>query len=116
MTNGSILDKLDPRVANMAREFIASARAAGIALHISLPLVPGDSTYFGYGLAFSAHPMKENGAIDFDTVSVAARRRWAQMGDLARASGLSWGEGRSESQFWWSNGLTVADLKKGKRP
>lgn len=137
------LDDLDPRVAAMARAHIAACEAEGIRVlvictyrsdatqarlyaqgrtapgHIVTNARPGDS-FHNYRLAYDIVPRKANGAVDWDNASTAAKKRWARIGALGEAAGMTWG-GRFVSitdlpHFQWSGGLTIKDLKKGQRP
>ena len=146
MKDSRSLDDLHPRVNVMAEALLARCAAAGIPLTVSYtlrsmerqaelyaqgrtapgPIVtrarPGYS-FHNYGLALDVVPTELLALPRWgDTPEHHARtdQLWRQVGVIGIALGFRWGGAfsriRDRPHFEWSGGLTLADLRAGKRP
>lgn len=139
--NSRELSYLHPRVQDMAREFMAKCRAAGIELLITSTYRDAESqdalyaqgrtspgrivtnaragqSWHNYGLAFDVVPLRAGKPVWGTTGADLAL--WRQVGEIGKRCGLEWaGEWvrfREYPHFQWAGGLTLADLQAGKRP
>lgn len=136
MLNSRDIKHLHPRLQAMASDLISKCKEQGITIIITQTLrdteyqnslyaigrtkpgkkvtnSPGGSSYHNYGLAFDVVPTK-NGVADWDSP------HWNKIGAIGKTVGLEWGGGftkiKDMPHFQFTFGLTIADLKAGKRP
>lgn len=137
MINSRKIEDLHPNVAKMARAFIAKAKKEGIevlvtstyrdnesqnALYAQGRTKPGrvvtnakaGQSFHNYRLAFDFVPIVNGKAMWNDT------RTFNRLGAIGESVGLEWA-GRWKSfrelaHMQWTNGLSLAQLKAGKRP
>lgn len=136
MKDSRDLNDLHPLVKAMAQDLIAKCKAQGIDLIVTQTLrdteyqnhlyaqgrtragniitnSPGGSSYHNYGLAFDVLPLK-NGKADWSSP------HWQKIGAIGKTVGLTWGGGftklKDRPHFQYTFGLSIADLKAGKRP
>lgn len=131
------LDKLHPYVKELAEKLLAKCKEAGIKIIITETLrskerqqqlynqgrttpgkivtnaKPGDSIH-NYGLAFDIVPV-ENGKALWNRYDL-----FKKVGKIGVGLGLTWGGNwrsfKDYPHFQWTGGLTLADLKSGKKP
>lgn len=136
MKDSRDLNDLHPLVKAMAGDLIAKCKAQGIDIIVTQTLrdieyqdylyaqgrtrpgniitnSKGGSSYHNYGLAFDVVPLK-NGKADWNSP------HWQKIGTIGKTVGLEWGGGftklKDMPHFQYTFGLTIADLKAGKRP
>ena len=139
------LADLDPHVRAMAIELLARSAAAGIPLTVTFTLrsmatqatlyaqgrsCPGcvvtnarpGYSFHNFGLALDVVPTGLLALPDWgDTPEHQARTDalWTQVGAIGKALGFRWGGEfahlKDRPHFEWSGGLTLADLRAGKR-
>lgn len=140
------LDDLHPAMRPRAERLLADAHAAAIPLTVTCTLrsmgaqarlhaqgrtVPGKVvtnarpgySFHNYGLAIDVVPSELVVLPDWgETAAHRARATalWRRVGAIGRAAGLTWGGDfvrlPDRPHFEWSGGLTLAQLRAGKRP
>ena len=137
MINSRDLKDLEPYVGTLARRFIAAAKKEGIdvivtstyrdnesqnALYAQGRTKPGrivtnakaGQSWHNYRLAFDVVPIVNGKAMWNDL------RTFRRLGAIGKSVGLEWaGDWESFKElahFQWTGGLTLAQLKSGKRP
>ena len=146
MTDSRSLDDLHPHVRAMAEQLLANAAATGIPLTVTSTLrsmasqaalyaqgrtAPGrivtngrpGFSYHNFGLALNVVPVELLALPNWgDTPDHQAHTDalWARVGTIGKRLGFRWGGKfsrlRDRPHFEWSGGLTLADLRAGKRP
>ena len=75
-----------------------------------------------FGLAFDVVLKTEKGGVHWDTkadINQDGNTDYNELGELGEALGLIWGgrfKGRDLVHFEWTGGLTLSELRTGKRP
>lgn len=146
MMDSRSLADLNPHVRKMAERLLDDAASAGILLTVTFtmrttatqaalyaqgrtgpgPVVtnarPGHS-FHNFGLALDVVPTELLALPRWgDTPAHQARTDalWNQVGTIGKAIGFRWGGDfismRDRPHFEWSGGLTLADLRAGRRP
>lgn len=130
------IEDLHPRVQPLCRLFIERCAEAGIDVIITSTLrtfaeqdalyakgrttsgpkvtaAKGGESYHNYGLAFDFAPI-ENGKIDWNDTEL-----FRKCGEIGESIGLSWAgkwkRFREMAHMQYTDGLTIADLRAGKR-
>lgn len=137
MINSRKLSDLHPRVAAMCQEFINKCKAAGIDVLITStlrdnesqnklyaqgrttkgPIVTnarGGDSFHNWACAFDFVVMK-NGVCQWNDT-----KGFTKCGEIAESIGLTWsgrwqGKMKEMAHCQWTNGLTLADFKAGKK-
>lgn len=137
---------LHPRVRAMAEQLLAHAAVAGIPLTVTSTLRPmatqaalyaqgrtrpglvitnarAGHSFHNFGLALDIVPTELLGLPRWgDTPEHQARTDalWVKVGAIGKAIGFRWGGDfarlRDRPHFEWSDGLTLTELRAGKRP
>lgn len=146
MADSRKLEDLHPRVQAMARKLLDEAATAGIPLTVTFTLRsmetqaalyaqgrtkpgkivtnarPGYS-FHNFGLAIDVAPtelLKLPNWGDTPANQKRANELWARLGAIGKAIGFRWGGDftsiKDRPHFEWSGGLSLADLRGGKRP
>jgi peptidoglycan L-alanyl-D-glutamate endopeptidase CwlK len=146
MADSRKLEDLHPRVQAMARRLLDDAARAGIPLTVTFTLRsmetqaalyaqgrskpgkivtnarPGYS-FHNFGLALDVAPTELLKLPNWgDTLATQKRADalWAKLGAIGKAIGFRWGGDfvsiKDRPHFEWSGGLSLADLRAGKRP
>lgn len=146
MSDSRSLDDLHPKVRAMAEKLLADAEEAGIPLKVTFTLrsmetqaalyaqgrtKPGKNvtnaragySFHNFGLALDVVPtalLKLPSWGDLPAHQKATNATWAKVGALGKALGFRWGGDftslKDRPHFEWSGGLTLAQLREGKRP
>ena len=97
----------------------------------SLPAIPSDrnrvitwvtTSVHEFGLGFDVALMKQDGGVHWDTkvdINQDGNKDYDELGEIGEACGLVWGgrfKGRDLVHFEWTGGLTLHELRTGKRP
>lgn len=146
MINSRRIEDLDERVQEKCKELIKKAKSKGINLLITSTYRDGEQqnllyaqgrtkigkivtnaksgdSMHNYKLAFDVCILDASGKniiwdLGADTNSNNLKD-WDEIGTIGEKLGLAWG-GRFKNvdkpHFQWTNGLTLSDLKNGKRP
>ncbi|MEG2338743.1 MAG: M15 family metallopeptidase [Clostridium sp.] len=131
------LSALHPHVKALAEKFLAKCKAAGLDVIVTQTLrtvaeqnelyaqgrtkpgkivtkAKGGYSMHNYGLAFDI-AIKVKGKIDWDNEAL-----YAKAGAIGQAVGLEWGGSwksfKDTPHFQWTGGLTIEDLRRGKKP
>lgn len=139
MINSRSLDDLHPKVKQLAETFIANCKQAGIDVLVTSTYRDGESqnalyaqgrtkpgsivtnakagqSWHNYRLAFDIVPLR--GGKPVWGTSGLDGKLWKQVGQIGKAVGLEWaGEWKTFVEFphfQYTQGLTLADLQKGK--
>lgn len=80
---------------------------------------PGYSMH-QYKLAYDCVPMR-NGKPVWNNKAVEDAKLWRLVGELGERAGLTWagrwtGKLKETAHFQWTGGLTIEELREGKRP
>lgn len=137
MIDSRSLSDLNPKVRALAELFLVKCGDAGIKVCITQTLrdkefqdklyakgrttsgsivtnAKGGSSYHNYGLAFDFVPLNAAGKPDWNS------KHWQTCGKIGKALGLEWGGDftklKDMPHFQYTFGLSIADLKAGKRP
>lgn len=137
MTVSRKIDDLHPRVAQMCRQFVAKAKAAGIDTIITSTYrcLEAQADLYAQGrtkpgrIVTQARPgySWHNFRLAFDFVPVVAgRARWNDLpafrecGRIGKDLGLEWGgdwpKFKDYPHFQWTGGLTLKQMRAGARP
>jgi peptidoglycan L-alanyl-D-glutamate endopeptidase CwlK len=137
VTNSRKIEDLLPVVATKARALVAAAKRSGIDLLVTstyrdeesqnalyaqgrtrpgrrVTNARGGQSYHQYRVAFDVVPLVAGKAVWDDA------RLWRRIGELGESVGLEWA-GRWKTfpespHFQFTNGLTLKDLRAGKKP
>lgn len=75
----------------------------------------GGYSYHNYGLAFDFAIMKDDGSVSWNVDD-----KWKRVGAIGKSLGLEWGGDwtsfKDYPHFQYTFGLSLADLRAGKRP
>ena len=137
MINSRDLKDLDPYVAGLAKQFIAACKKQGIDLLVTSTYRDNESqnalyaqgrtkagrivtnakagqSFHNYRLAFDVVPIV-NGKPQWNDF-----RTFQKIGAIGKSVGLDWGGDwksiKDYPHFQWTGGLSLAQLKAGKRP
>ena len=146
MADSRKLEDLHPRVQTMARALLDKAAASGIPLTVTFTLrsmetqdalyaqgrtKPGKIvtnaragySFHNFGLALDVVPTELLKLPNWGDAPATQRRAndlWAKLGAIGKSIGFRWGGDfttiKDRPHFEWSGGLTLADLRAGKRP
>lgn len=145
MSDSRSLDDLHPHVRMLAEQLLASATQIGIPLTVTFTTrslatqaalyaqgrtAPGrivtnaraGYSFHNYGLALDVVPTELLALPNWGDVPAHQMRTdllWATVGQIGKELGLRWGGEfraiRDRPHFEWSDGLTLAQLRAGKR-
>jgi peptidoglycan L-alanyl-D-glutamate endopeptidase CwlK len=129
---------LNPKVQELAQAFQDACQAQGLAVKIYFTFrtfeeqdalyaqgrtmpgkivtnAKGGESYHCYRLAFDAAPLKDDLTIDWDDMK--KYEKMAEIGEsVGLESGLRWTKFKDAPHFQYTFGLSINDLKSGKRP
>lgn len=137
MINSRKIEDLDPHVAKLCKAFVAAAKKQGVDVLITSTYRDGESqnalyaqgrtkagrivtnakagqSYHNYRLAFDFVPIVNGKAMWNDL------RTFQKLGELGESLGLDWAGRwktmRELAHLQWTGGLSLAQLRAGKRP
>lgn len=137
MINSRKIEDLNPYVATLARKMIAAAKKEGIDVLVTSTYRDGESQNYLYAQG-RTRPGKvvtnaragqswHNYKLAFDVVPIVGGkamwndlRTFKRLGEIGKSVGLEWaGDWKSFKEyphFQWTGGLSLAQLRAGKKP